>query len=248
MTRWRRRRGGRSWCWGTWPGPRRARGPPPGPCRAPGAPRGPAAPTMWWWCTAAGPPSPAPAEAASRYGPGDPARRVPTGKGLPRSSLPLLHAWVLGPCLTPRHRCSALEESKSQRCMMVLVLGVAAPVACPEGVGHRVPSCPGSDHSPLSPALPHGAPAVSLTCTAWHGPATLLEPGSPLVVSTESWETARCQDDHKGCLLVPCHPSKHVSSCWPCFFHKTDGAPFAGSCHINLCSCVVLKALQSVFI
>uniref|UniRef100_A0A8C9MVS6 Acetyl-CoA acyltransferase 1 n=1 Tax=Serinus canaria TaxID=9135 RepID=A0A8C9MVS6_SERCA len=40
VTRWRRRRGGRSWCWDTWPGPRRARGPPPGPCRAPGAPAG----------------------------------------------------------------------------------------------------------------------------------------------------------------------------------------------------------------
>lgn len=66
-----------------------------------------------------------------------------------------------GALLDPRHRCCALEESESQRCMMVLMLGVAASVASPEGAGRCVPGSPGSPgsgHSPLSPALPHERP------------------------------------------------------------------------------------------
>lgn len=55
-------------------------------------------------------------------------------------------------------------------------------------------------------------------------------------------------------VLVPCHPSKQVSSSHqlrghPCFFLQINGvAPFAGSCHLNLCSCVILKALQTILL
>lgn len=182
MTRWRRR-GGRSCCWGTWPGPRRARGPPPGPCPVPGVPRGPTAPTTWWWCTAAGPLSAAPAAAASRYGPGYP---VPTGARHPR--------W---------------------------------------GRGDRgAEGCPAQSQPAVTAPSPHGSPA------------------SPWVAPQSAGEERGAGTAPKG--LVPCHPYKQVSSHQlrghPCFFHQINGvAPFAGCCHINLCSCVILKALQSIF-
>lgn len=143
---------------------------------------------------------------------------------------------------------------------MGLMLGVASP----KGVGHCVPRGPQLSWQPGDQSQPavtcpvtRSSPGMSLTCTAWHGPATLLEPASPWMASTESWERTRCQDDSKGCsfLVIPPNRSPHAGGAshqlrgHPGFIHEMNGgAPVAGSCHINLCSCVVLKALQSMFL
>lgn len=49
---------------------------------------------------------------------------------------------------------------------------------------------------------------VSLTCTAWHAPATLLEPASLWVAPTESWERTRCQDDPEGSSFLVILPNR----------------------------------------
>lgn len=123
------------------------------------------------------------------------------------------------------------------------------------------PGSPGTSHSPpspaLSPALSHGAapacPSPAQLGTDLPLFCNLLLPGW----HPQSWERTRCQDDSKGCSFLVILPNRfphaggasHQLRGHPGCFHKMNGgAPVAGSCHINLCSCVVLKALQSMFL